>query len=80
LGVARFVAEDFTVRQYAYESDVTNAFSVPLYYGNGARMYLLERFKGPFWSMEFKVGQWRQYRTDGTSNKFDGTLQLSIVL
>ena len=80
LGVARFVAEDFTVRQYAYESDVTNAFSVPLYYGNGARMYLLERFKGPFWSMEFKVGQWREYRADGTSNKFDGTLQLSIVL
>lgn len=78
-GLLRFVAHDFEVRQYAYESDVTNAFSVPLYYGDGVRIYAVGRYTESFWKLEFKIGQWRQYDQDQTQNKFDGALQLSIV-
>lgn len=79
-GLARYIAENYAVRQYAYESDVINAFSIPLYYGNGVRMYVTGRFSDSFWSMEFKCGQWRQFSAESTLNKFDATLQLSIVL
>lgn len=78
-GLVRYVATAYAVRQYAYESGVSSAFSIPLYYGDGVRIYTVVGILDNFWKIEFKLGQWREFSTEGTINKHDGTLQLSIV-
>lgn len=78
-GLVRYVATVYSVRQYAYESGVSSAFSVPLYYGDGVRIYTVIGVLDSFWKLEMKLGQWREFDMEGTTNKRDATLQLSIV-
>lgn len=42
---ALFQIESFDSRIYAYEHDVLYAYSVPSYYGNGLKLYLLFRYR-----------------------------------
>ncbi|WP_215222977.1 ComEA family DNA-binding protein [Echinicola shivajiensis] len=43
--IALFDTEDYDNRQYIYEKNVLWAFSIPSYYGQGMRYYLLSQFK-----------------------------------
>ncbi|WP_186756290.1 ComEA family DNA-binding protein [Echinicola salinicaeni] len=43
--IAFFDTEDYDNRQYIYEKNVLWAFSIPSYYGQGMRYYLLSQFK-----------------------------------
>jgi hypothetical protein len=52
--IALFDTEDFENRQYVYEKNVLWAFSIPNYYGQGMRYYLLAQWKASdkftFWA------------------------------
>ncbi|MCF7843176.1 MAG: hypothetical protein K9N11_10060, partial [Lentisphaeria bacterium] len=61
-GLVRYLAKAYAVRQYAYESGVSSAFSVPLYYGDGVRMYTVIGVLDSFWKLEFQFGQWREFK------------------
>lgn len=51
-----FDAENYDNRLYAYERDVLYAFAVPMYYGQGRRVYLNLRYKPmPALSCYFKI-------------------------
>ncbi|MBT0812597.1 helix-hairpin-helix domain-containing protein [Litoribacter ruber] len=43
--VALFDTDDYDNRQYVYEKNVLWAFSIPAYYGQGIRYYLLSQYK-----------------------------------
>jgi hypothetical protein len=53
LRYAMFNTDSYNTRIYAYENDVLYAFSVPSYYGNGARWYA-----NVHWSPHAKVELW----------------------
>ena len=42
---ALFDTDDFDSRQYAYERDVLYSFSIPAYFGEGTRTYVMLRYK-----------------------------------
>ncbi len=53
-----FDARDYENRIYTYERDVLYAFSIPMYYGLGARYYLNIRYDlNPSWSFWLKLAQ-----------------------
>lgn len=67
--VALFDTEDFENRQFAYERDVLYFFSIPAYYGQGIRTYLLAQYK-----MSRKFTMWaRVARTRYTDRNTIGT-------
>ncbi|UII29431.1 helix-hairpin-helix domain-containing protein [Fulvivirga maritima] len=43
--LALFETDDYQNRQYAYERDVLYSFSIPAYYGQGTRQYVVIRYK-----------------------------------
>ncbi|MCF7841581.1 MAG: hypothetical protein K9N11_01895 [Lentisphaeria bacterium] len=43
------------------------------------RLYTVIGVLDSFWKLEFQFGQWREFKMEGTTNKLDATLQLSIV-
>lgn len=53
---ALFETDDYQTRQYAHEKDVLYAFSIPAYYGRGARTYFLVRYK-----FSKKLNVWFRY-------------------
>ncbi len=80
-GLVRYRATPFELRLYAYEPDVSGAFSIPLYYGDGLRVYLVSDYtRSDGWQIESKVGMRREFDQSRVITNFDGTLQLSIVL
>lgn len=55
---ALFDTEDYDNRQYAFEKDVLNSFSVPMYYLRGARYYLLFNYDvTPRCSVWFRIAR-----------------------
>ncbi|MDJ1480489.1 helix-hairpin-helix domain-containing protein [Cytophagaceae bacterium YF14B1] len=55
---ALFDTDDYDNRQYAFEKDVLNSFSVPMYYLRGARYYLLLNYDvTPRCSVWFRVAR-----------------------
>ncbi|QDH79514.1 helix-hairpin-helix domain-containing protein [Echinicola soli] len=61
--IALFDTDDYDNRQYVYEKNVLWAFSIPSYYGQGMRYYLLAQFK-PIRKLSFWLRWARTSYTD----------------
>ena len=85
---ALFQSDAWNARLYAYENDVLYSYSVPAYYGKGARIYGILKFdirrKIDLW---IRIAQWtytdRDYISSGNSmisgfRKTDCTLQMRM--
>jgi len=82
--VAIFDTDDFDTRQYAYEKDVLYAFSIPAYYGEGIRNYLLIKWKASrkldFWA-RYAVTRWYDRDTIGSGlEEIEGNRRSEIKL
>ncbi len=85
---ALFQADTWNARLYAYENDVLYSYSIPAYYGKGARIYGIFKFdvrtNVDVW---FRIAQWtytdRDFISSGNSmisgfRKTDCTLQMRM--
>ncbi|UZR94890.1 helix-hairpin-helix domain-containing protein [Chondrinema litorale] len=54
--VASFDTDDYNTRQYAYEKDILYAFSIPAYYGEGIRNYIMLK-----WKLMKQLDCWARY-------------------
>lgn len=85
---ALFQSDTWNARLYAYENDVLYSYSIPAYYGKGARIYGIFKFDVrrniDVW---FRIAQWtytdRDYISSGNSmisgfRKTDCTLQMRM--
>ena len=54
--VATFDTDDYDTRQYAYEKDILYTFSIPAYYGEGIRNYLMIK-----WKLNKNIDCWSRY-------------------
>ncbi len=66
----------YSARIYAYESDVSSAFSSPGYFYEGQRTYLTASYKiGLHWTIQAKISQWQYFDRKTISSgdsKIDG--------
>jgi len=62
--VALFDTEDFENRQYVYEKNVLWAFSIPNYYGQGIRYYLLAQ-----WKISKNITAWARWARTTYTNR-----------
>lgn len=82
---AIFDTEDYENRQYVYEKDLLYAFSIPAYYGQGTRSYILLQYR-PFRKLTLWVKYGRYlYSTDTESigsgnNEISGNLKSELKL
>lgn len=69
---AIFDAKDFDNRLYAYENDVWMSFSLPAYYGQGARQYIMIQYK-PLKSLTFwlRYSNTRYFNTESIGSGMD---------
>jgi hypothetical protein len=85
---ALFQSDTWNARLYAYENDVLYSYSIPAYYGKGARIYGIFKFDVrrniDVW---FRIAQWtytdRDFISSGNSmiigfRKTDCTLQMRM--
>ena len=71
LRYALYSTQSWDTRLYAYENDVLYAFSVPAYYGNGQRVYIIAKIsatkKLSFW-IRFSRSAWFNRNTIGSGS------------
>ncbi len=82
LRYALFSSHSWDSRLYAYENDVLYAFSVPAYYGNGQRFYVIAKIsatkKLSFW-LRFARRTWFDRNSIGTgSDRIEGNHKTEI--
>ena len=70
--VSYFQTGDYQTRQFVYEPDVLYYFSVPAYYGQGIRYFMLLKVR-PHWRMDcwIKCGQFYFFGQDTIGNGLD---------
>jgi len=81
---AFFDTDDYDTRQYAYEKDVLYAFSIPAYYGEGVRNYLLLKWRPikniDLWA-RYAITRWYDRNTVGSGlEEIDGPRRSEIKL